>query len=202
MISFKHKALFIRVPKTGGSSIGKATGAIEVQRPHRNILQIRQIVEKARLEGRLPDDVQLSEDWFAEYYKYGFVRNPWSRVVSLFNRKEGLQRPDRMTFQEFVGWINYASDTCIHPTKHKNQLDWFLDDQGKLLVDFIGRFERLAEDWKQVCVRLDIQASLPHLNYNPVNQRHHTEYYTDHTREIIGRKFRVDIEYFDYKFGD
>ena len=194
MISFKHKAIFVRVPKTAGTSIGKALGAIEVHKPHSNILQIRQIVERTRFESRLPDWVQLSEDWFDQYYKFGFVRNPWSRVVSLFNRKEGLQFADRMTFDEFVRWINYASDTCIHPTKHKNQLDWFLDDQGKLLVDFVGKFERLAEDWQQICSRLDIQAPLAQQNYNPSNQRHYTEYYTDHTRDIIRRKFEVDIE--------
>jgi len=52
-----------------------------------------------------------------------------------------------MNFDGFVEWIQYSSDTCIHPTQKKNQLDWFTDQNGQVIVDYIGKFESLKKDW-------------------------------------------------------
>lgn len=202
MISFEHKAVFVKIPKTAGTSISVALNCLHVSKPHRNILEVREIIENARLANGLPQGVYLSPDWFDRFYKFGFVRNPWSRVVSLYKRKEGIQMAERMSFEKFVDWINYASDTCIHPSQHKNQLDWFTDKQGNILVDFVGKFENLNNDWEKVCQHLSIRAPLPHLRKNPSNKKHYTEYYTDRTRDIIREKFIVDIEHFGYGFQE
>lgn len=200
MISFNHQAILVRVPKTAGTSMAAALKSFEVGKPHRNILQIRDAVEAARQAGRLPPGSQLPPDWFDRFYKFGFVRNPWSRTVSMYKRKEGIQMADRMSFDEFVDWIDCASATCIHPSRHRNQLDWFTDTDGNVLVDYIGKFETLNEDWEKICSRLSVQAFLGHRNHNPSNNRPYTEYYTERTREIIRRKFAVDIDYFGYEF--
>src|SRR5262245_1566241 len=84
---------------------------------------------------------------FESYFKFGFVRNPWDRVVSLYERTEALQLRNEMSFEQFVDWIQYSSATCVHSSPHRYQLDWFVDANGNLLADFIGRFERLDEDW-------------------------------------------------------
>jgi hypothetical protein len=148
--------------------------------------------KKRRLVGR---------EQFEAYFKFGFVRNPWDRIVSLYERKEGLQMRNKMTFEEFVEWIQYSSSTCRHPVPHRYQLDWFVDPHGNVLADFIGRFEKLQEDWAFVAQKLGINEQLPHKRSNP-KKKHYTEYYTNRTRQIIGDKFRVDIEYFNYKFGE
>ena len=80
---------------------------------------------------------------FETYFKFGFVRNPWDRIVSLYERKEVGQLRDKMTFEQFVDWIQYSSATCIHSAPHRYQLDWFVDHNGNVLADFIGKFERL-----------------------------------------------------------
>jgi hypothetical protein len=79
---------------------------------------------------------------FETYFKFGFVRNPWDRIVSLYERKEVGQLRDKMTFEQFVDWIQYSSATCIHSAPHRYQLDWFVDHNGNVLADFIGKFER------------------------------------------------------------
>lgn len=209
MISQKYKCIFIEVPKTGSTSIRAVLGA--PKKPHLDIVQTRQelecILQLSYLYDR-PDDVwdpdkpkRMADSIFEEFFKFGFVRNPWDRTVSLYERKEGIQLSGEMTFEEFVEWINYSSDTCIHPTRHKNQLDWFVNDEGKMLVDFIGRFERLQDDWKQICMKLAIDATLPHENPNLNRRKHYTEYYSTKTKEMIASKFRVDVEYFGYEFG-
>jgi hypothetical protein len=209
VISQKYKCIFIEVPKTGSTSIRAVLG--HPKKPHLDIVQTKQelecILQLSYLYDR-PDDVwdpdkpkRMADSIFEEFLKFGFVRNPWDRTVSLYERKEGIQLSGEMTFEEFVEWINYSSDTCIHPTRHKNQLDWFVNDEGKVLVDFIGRFERLQDDWKQICGKLAIDATLPHVNPNLSRRKHYTEYYSTKTKEMIASKFGVDVEYFGYEFG-
>ena len=137
---------------------------------------------------------------FESYFKFGFVRNPWDRVVSLFERTEALQLREEMSFEQFVDWIEYSSATCVHSSPHRYQLDWFVDANGNLLADFIGRFEHLDEDWAFVAQKLGVSETLPHQRANP-RTRHYTDYYTPRTRDIIANKFKIDIERFDYEFA-
>ena len=144
--------------------------------------------------------IEIGRRQFASYFKFGFVRNPWDRVVSLYERTEAQQLKDQMPFTEFVEWIQYSSSTCIHSSPHRYQLDWFVDPDGKVLADFIGRFERLAEDWAFVARKLGVTETLPHWKLN-ARTRHYTEYYSARTKEIIATKFKVDIEQFGYEFA-
>ena len=144
--------------------------------------------------------IEIGRRQFNSYFKFGFVRNPWDRVVSLYERTEAQQMKDQMSFTEFVEWIQYSSSTCIHSSPHRYQLDWFVDPDGKVLADFIGRFERLEEDWAFVARKLGITETLPHWKLN-TRTRHYTEYYSARTKEIIAAKFKVDIDQFGYEFA-
>ena len=213
MISHTHKCIFVEVPKTGSSSIRSIIGNPPL--PHLNICQIRYNLQHywtsyggagnramASLYLLLPEKKRndAGNKLFDSYYKFGFVRNPWDRVVSLYLRREGLQMRDKMSFGDFVDWIKYSSSTCIHPLPHTNQLDWFVDPNGNVLVDFIGKFENLEDDWATVSGKLELTQDLPHKKRSS-RSRHYTEYYSATTQKIIENKFRVDIEYFGYEFG-
>jgi len=208
MLSHKYKCIFVEVPKTGSTSIRDVIG--HPKKAHLDIWQIKHEMENDRNHYQLLTKVfllfnkrkikEIGENRFKAYFKFGFVRNPWDRVVSLYIRK-GRKVATDLSFEEFVEWINLSSDTCIHPTPHKNQLDWFTDPDRNVIVDFIGKFEKLEEDWKFICSKLGINVALPHSNKNESSRKHYTEYYTDKTKRIIGEKFKVDIEYFGYKFS-
>ena len=182
VISDAFKCIFVEVPKTGSTSIRSIIGW--PKKPHLNIWQIANEVEGEK---------------FFSYYKFGFVRNPWDRAVSLYERKEGLQLRDKMSFDDFVEWMKYASSTCLHPVPHRYQLDWFVDPHGNVMVDFIGKFESLDSDWAKIAMRLGIDKALPHVNAS-ARRKHYTEYYNDRTRKLIADRFAIDIEYFGYEF--
>ena len=78
------------------------------------------------------------------------------------------------------------------------QLDWITDEAGKVLVDFVGRFENLAEDFAQVCERLDRDAELPHLKKS--QRTSYRDYYDEKTKAIVQDWFARDIEHFAYRF--
>jgi len=184
MVSDPLKCIFIEVPKTASTSIRAIVGS--PPKPHLNIWQIAQEVDPER---------------FRTYFKFGFVRNPWDRAVSLYERREGMQLRNRMTFEEFIDWMKLASSTCLHPVPHRYQLDWFVNPNGDVIVDFIGRYERLPEDWAKIAARLGITVPLPRVNVNPGRTRHYTEYYSARTRDLVAARFAVDIEFFGYEFG-
>ena len=214
MISHKHKCIFVEVPKTGSTSIRAMLGKAYI--PHLNLVEIKTLMEnswtqfggrtnriRAALYQLLPRKrkIDIGRRQFESYFKFGFVRNPWDRVVSLYERTEPIQMKDKMSFDEFVEWIQFSSATCIHSSPHRYQLDWFLDGSGNMLADFIGRFECLERDWAVVADKLGItEKTLPHARENP-RARPYTEYYTARTRDLIAQKFKIDIEHFGYDFG-
>jgi len=204
MINHQYKCIFVEVPKTGSTSIRSLIGKPE--KPHLDIQELKKKFYQERLDNTknpIKNYIYkkiLIYQW-NNYFKFGFVRNPWDRVVSLYLRKEGIQMSDKMDFSTFVYWIQNSSDTSIHPSKHKNQLDWFLDENKQIAVDFIGKFENINEDWQIISKKLGIEASLPHANKNLTKKKHYTEYYTEDLKEVIAEKFHTDIEYFGYEFG-
>lgn len=192
MISLSYRAVFVHIPKTAGSSVYTTLGLRDIAAPHRNIVQLGEIL------GRTPE----GRAFFDEAFKFAFVRNPWDRVVSLFHRKERGRVGAPETFPEFCAWIEHASDTCVHPTTHRNQVDWITDESGAIAVDFVGRFESLHRDFRHVCERLATPyLSLAHEKDNRAGRRPYTEYYTPELRDMIGEKFAVDIARFGYAFG-
>ena len=203
MLNHDLKCVFLEVPKTGSTSIRRILG--EPDKPHMDIREYKKKFFHERIDAKNPlsrivQHISAKKEW-QNYFKFGFVRNPWDRTVSLYLRKEGIQMANKMDFAEFVRWIQYSSDTCIHPSQHKNQIDWFLDENGKIAVDFIGKFENIRKDWHTVAEHLGIDAKLPHANKNLNKTKHYTEYYTPELVDIIAKKFKTDIDYFNYEFG-
>mgnify|MGYP003662377156 CR=1 FL=1 len=187
MISRKQMFIFSEIPKPGSTSMLAVLGKYaDFSCPkHTDLSEIVQVVNKTN---------------FYKMFKFTFVRNPWCRTVSMYFRNEGIIKRNDMSFREFVNWIKMSTDTCTMPSPKKYQLD-FVKLNGKSVADFIGRFENLQEDFNTVCDKTGIpRQALPMKNKSKHN--HYTEYYDDETREIIAKKFREDIEYFGYKFGE
>ena len=212
MVSDKYRCIFVEVPKTGSTSVRSILG--KPIKPHLNLWEIKTLMEsywpiRGGRRDRIMEAVYMTlpketrrargARKFDSYFKFGFVRNPWDRAVSLYERLEGEQMRHQMSFEEFVDWMQYSSATCEHPSPHRYQLDWFVDPNGKVIADFIGRFERIEEDWKIVATRLGVNPTLPHRRENP-RARHYGEYYTPRSRDIILERFRVDVETFGYSF--
>ena len=201
MINIKKKCLFVHIPKTGGNSVDVALtvrrhkeylrrGApFHLSPSHITAVQIRRLIKP--------------ELWNT-CFKFAFIRNPWDqRVSQFFHQKKGLGEGGRRAsiartskgFKHFL--MNWGLDIT---TMQRTQMDYIVDKQGKVIIDFVGRFENFEEDFKYVCKEAGYKPRpLPH--HNKTKHKHYTEYYTDETREIVAKKFRKDIAYGNYEFG-
>jgi hypothetical protein len=95
------------------------------------------------------------------------------------------------------------------------------------MVDFLGRFESLQEDFNKICEQLNISdPTLPYVNASrneetwrqkyyliknnlsfagkfgkdKVCSKDYHDYYDQQEKEIVGELYQKDIEYFNYQF--
>jgi len=234
MIIHKYKSIFVHIPKVAGQSIESFFLAdhglnwdkrapmlmIENENPELGPPRLAHLMASEYCKYQY-----ISEDQFNDYFKFAFVRNPWSRAVSLYKHsKYNLV----MSFKRFVQFEL--------PKLIKEQ-QWFFGQQydfvhsdNELMVDFIGRFENLDEDFMQVTKSLNISnAKLTHTNesknkkfgsniqqtvvelirnprfvlrYSPdrVKSKDYRDYYDTHTIQAINELYSKDINAFDYSF--
>ena len=172
MVSDKYRCIFVHVPKVAGQSIEQFFLDLHgLTWEQRSGLLLRHNTDRAigpvrlahLLASEYVDCGHVSRDTFERYFKFSFVRNPWSRLVSEYAcRREYRKIPfKRWVMRDFPEPDMYT-DTYRHVIP---QCDYLYDSDGKLLVDFVGKFENLRQDFKIVCDRLGIDHSdLPHRN--------------------------------------
>ena len=140
---------------------------------------------------------QVTKQQFDEYFKFAFVRNPWDREVSLY--KYVVKTKEHNYHKQCIQLTDFAH--YIKVRNVKMQQHDFISKHGKNLLDFIGRFENLQEDFNTACDKIGIpRQQLPRVN--KTNHKHYTEYYDDETRQIVAEKYAKDIEHFGYEFGE
>lgn len=124
-----------------------------------------------------------------EDFRYGFTRNPWDRVVSLYFHLRG-ERPGESTEIPFRDWVlagGLDSRRCA-PT-----LDWLQH------ADWVGRFENRADDLSalaSVLGREDPGA----LKFNEHTRLAYPAYYDEELIKIVGERYAADVERFGYTF--
>jgi hypothetical protein len=138
----------------------------------------------------------------AGYFSFSVVRNPWDRMVSIYRRTDphlleharglGIELGN-LPFDEFLARV--AGVTHAHLAE---QSGFVCDDAGRLLVDFVARFETLAGDFEAVCRRLRIDVALPRLNTS--QHEDYRSYYDERTRAVVAERYARDIAAFDYAF--
>ena len=144
-------------------------------------------------------------------YVFTFVRNPWDRVVSAFfylnqgggnlcdkwDRHQYL-RAFRGNFARFVR-SSFPAGRILRQMHFRPQHQWVSDGSGQLITDFVGKYERLEQDLRELSGRLDIRFNNPPL-INESEHDHYREYYDEVTKDIVADAYRKDIELFDYRF--
>ena len=202
IISHRKRFIFIHIYKVAGTSVRDAFSpyADITFRKYtlRRLLYVMRLakapeehITTLELSARLPSSI------FDSYFKFAFVRNPWDWQVSLYHYilSHPLHPQHRKikALGSFRSYINWRIKSGVELQK-----SFVCDKDGRLLVDFVGRYETIAEDFEVICDRIGISASLPHKN--PSNHRPYRNYYDAELARMVAEHYREDIEYFNYKY--
>ncbi len=203
IINHKYKFIFVHIQKTAGSSIANVLSNIDGTK---RILYPHSFINSIDFEK------------YNEYFKFCFVRNPWNRLFSWYKMmlKKGVHNyfsdyllNNSSNFSEFLDLTDIIYEKSnlewngIHPYPKSisfNQLDYITDVNGNLLVNFIGRFESLEEDYNKIMEKIGIpNLPLPHINKSTNGE--YKYFYTDSDIEKVYNMYKRDIDYFGYKFN-
>jgi hypothetical protein len=218
-ISHKHRFIFFAFPKTGSESVRQILNPI-TDVAGENEIDILKSPEDARA-GRIPNHIAPRDlrahfrerGWpFEDYFRFMFVRNPWARLVSLYEmiryRDPGFDlsfdrwllqsRPDRwgggIEGQDSELWCRYGTYSVDA---------YACDESGQRLVDKIYRLDdmwQVPADLRRHNIPISGDA-MPWLNRGPGID--HSKYYTTPAlRAVVAARYAKDIAEFGFVYRD
>jgi hypothetical protein len=187
IINRERNFIFVHVPKTAGN-------AVEVTLP------------KCDKSHRGEKHIILKDVEKERMFAFGFVRNPWDRMVSLYhfrcqkdnqNNKFDQQRLKDFGFEKClltsILGVNHPPWTSPELNMTNDAMTWL---EG---CDYIGRYENLQKDFDTICCSLRLEKKeLPHTN----SSKHidYREYYTTEMVDYVAETHKRTIDIFGYGF--
>ena len=196
--------IFVHVPKTGGTSIRSLIEDYAMGRTE-EFSEEHDVIFSAYQ--------QMPDENFNSKFKFAFVRNPFDRELSNYFWHTKMNGHIDISFPDWVKWrydemsdflsvIQFSEKSDYYYQKgfaKTPQIGFLINEKGKIIVDFVGRFETLQEDWDIVADRLGLPKSLPH-EFKTYRDQDYRKYYTEETRSIIENAHSIDLEIFNYDF--
>ncbi len=213
LLSTEKNFLFIHIPKTAGSSIN------HLLYPYRNF-------EYSTTSHLTIENYRnwIDSKLFNNLFKFSFVRNPWDLQVSCwkyFVRNFGLT----IDFKSYILWKFLEETNLLDYSKYLTnikeddkieqhirnafyinrvpQMYFLISENGKIMVDYIGRLETIEYDMKLICDKLDIDLQfVPKINVSNIEGESYQNYYDEEAKKIVGDRFKLDCELFGYTFDE
>lgn len=196
ILDHENKFIFVAVAKTACTSIHRRFGFPPQSDPVPSIFHMHL------------EDIVKNNPESKDYYKFGFVRNPYERLVSAYYNFTSMVRGTvspgwewaqpigkYKTFKHFVE--NLENSECINFIHLQKQYD-FLKLNGKIGVDFVGKYENLNEDFKKIENHLGLESKkLPTTRQS--SHPHYSSLYDEGMKKIVQKLYHEDFEEFDYE---
>ena len=145
---------------------------------------------------------KIDSHFWNQSFKAAIVREPFDWMYSWyrFRQRDALKNPAHPFHYRYTGNIGF-DEFVQNFNKHDHMLrqsDFICDEQGKLLIDFVGRVESLQTDFDYICSRLGIPSvTLPLLN---VSKQAHSQIdsLSASSKARIEKILKQDFELFGY----
>ena len=226
-INHEKKAIFINIPKTARSYISstlcKYYGFTQYLHPcedhelkygkHSKLdvaclffNKIDGIYKYYKNSKSLNKLMNMDEEKWNTYFKFCFVRNPYDRIVSGFFYIQQLKPPSFLkdyekTFIPFNEYIknpeknNYVANHIYIP-----QTFHIIDENNKIAMDFIGKYENLENDFIIILKKLNFEIIHTPQIVNKSNHSDYLNYIKDkETIDIIDLFYEKDFELLNYE---
>lgn len=204
MINHKTKCIFIHIPRTAGTSIEYAIQGNDQW----NISRRRKHLIASTAK-------KIYKEYWDDYFKFAFVRNPWSRMISLCKYGNFHPREYNRTYGCDIqsGILNIGTYSEKFPTGYEiDPRTYSADDKFKPAIpnaiysnilneelNFIGKFETLKSDCEFISEKIKKKIILSK-KQETSNHQHYTKYYTKEIKDDIHKMFEYDINRFDYRY--
>lgn len=188
----KHNCIFIHIPKAAGTSVLHAlSGSTKhVQRDHCSAFNFKSADKKR----------------FERSFKFAFVRHPVDRLLSVHRyllsggngtnnkRLSALINSEYRQFDDFA--LNYLDSMRLHTeVLFRPQFSFLCNEYYEVMVDFVGKYEKIDQDFKVVADKLDLNTTLPKSNVSKLSNESDI---SDDAREKIFDLYSKDFELFEY----
>ena len=207
MLDLKNKNIFIHVHKVAGKSISYAIENNYIPKVFQNNQHLRWNYKKYFLSKNIfaKNDILTThsqakdyrdylKDEFEHFFKFAFVRNPLDWQVSMYFYMKGVDsHPEHkiikdMKFDQYIEW------RCLKELNF--QSDYVVEEENKVIVDFIGKYENLKIDLMKIEKETGWTLDIPHINKS--NHKHFQNYYSNESKELIYKYFKKDFEILNY----
>jgi hypothetical protein len=111
---------------------------------------------------------------------------------------QDLMGVNEISFDTFVDYVAKENDIGADP-HWRSLVSFVCDENDKILVDFVGRFENIEQDFSTVCNTIGINAKLTHGSASGKTGSYRDSY-DQITKKLIGNRYRKGIELFSYTF--
>ncbi|HKL62944.1 MAG TPA: sulfotransferase family 2 domain-containing protein [Woeseiaceae bacterium] len=204
IVSHRHRFVFVAVPRVATRALRQALtmqlDAMDWQQQnlfarHRLPVPDLAAAEHGHLSVR---DLRprLPQEYWQSYLKFAFVRDPFERFVDSFLSLEAADDPDpaavAVRMKRALGTQRFRRRRLTLPQRH-----FLVDEEGRLAVDFVGRFETLDASWRQLCTRLGL-AAVPLARRREPERQDWTRYYDAELAGMVADYYRDDLECFGY----
>jgi hypothetical protein len=215
MCSINHdkKAIFIHIPKTGGSYIAEILQKYYgfknyyLQRPdhalfcggfdksvdkHENKIHGTLVYYKTSIV--LNKIMNMNEEKWNTYFIFTFVRNPYDRIVSGWNYCNKY----KIKFDKFLN-INNRANAFDYWHVFMSQYRHLINEKALININYIGKFENLENDLKIILNKLEFE----NIIHNPFikNSKKHDKYINYYNPEILEKVNKImkeDFKEFNY----
>jgi Sulfotransferase family len=150
MVCRQYRCIFVHIPKVAGQSVEDFfLRLVGLTWKARSPLLLRfngDLNQGPRRLAHLTASEYIScghvaEQEFNSFFKFSFVRNPWDRLVSEY---EFRRRRIDCEFKAFL-FEHFPQPSPSDVYRHiLPQTQFLLDEGGRQLVDFVGRFEQVS----------------------------------------------------------
>ncbi|NNE35835.1 MAG: sulfotransferase family 2 domain-containing protein [Rhodothermales bacterium] len=207
-----NNALFIHIPRTGGTLLEKILGVhSDWREPKPELLFGKQVakghsVMLQHLTARqIRDEGYLPRERFTNLFKFTIVRDPFDRCASLYSYWSGPQR-----WGDFESFLSHVENTLIRGADDAEddifyqhvlpQSSYIFSELDEPLVDRICRFENLLHDLKSLFDHLEIDTGILQVDQGRLYKKRdaYTRRYSQSAVKTVRRIYRKDFELLNY----
>lgn len=214
IINSDRQFIFIHIPKVAGTSISKSLGGEPGMFLAQNVLGEQQLISSHTYASEVKRF--MGSEQYNAFFKFAFVRNPWDRLYSLYNfmvNSEEINRGKHIFDQEEAHRRGFKWFLLENRTKYTRvklygvdvticqqitpQLDWLTQD-NRLIVDYVGTYENLQQDFSLISERIGITEPLRW--HNKFSSRNYVHAYDNEMIDFVTHYHEKDIQMFHYTF--